>query len=54
MLAELEIDGERRDVFRQAPNNGFFYVLVRVTGVFISAEMFSDVTWATGVDLESG
>lgn len=54
MLAELEIGGEIRDVIMQAPKNGFFYVLDRVTGDFISAEAFSDISWASGVDPESG
>jgi quinohemoprotein ethanol dehydrogenase len=34
----------------QAPKNGFFYVLDRATGEFISAEKYVTVTWATGVD----
>ena len=31
----------------QAPKNGFFYVIDRVTGEFISAKPFTKVTWAT-------
>tara|TARA_R110001599_G_C12152692_1_gene651609 strand:- start:125 stop:1216 length:1092 start_codon:yes stop_codon:yes gene_type:complete len=34
----------------QAPKNGFFYVLDRQTGEFISAENFVPVTWASGID----
>jgi quinohemoprotein ethanol dehydrogenase len=49
MLAELEVDGETRHVIMQAPKNGFFYVIDRETGEFISAEAFADVTWATGI-----
>jgi len=54
ILAELTIDGEQRDVIMQAPKNGFFYVLDRKTGEFISAKNFVPVTWATHIDPESG
>ncbi len=54
ILAELEINGEMRKVIMQAPKNGFFYVLDRTNGEFISAEPFVPVTWATHVDPESG
>ncbi len=54
MLADLQIDGEPRQVLMQAPKNGFFFVLDRATGELISAEKFARVTWATHVDLETG
>lgn len=54
LLADLEIDGRLRKVAMQAPKNGFFYVLDRETGELISAEPYTEVTWATGVDLETG
>ena len=54
MLADLEIQGRRRKVIMQAPKNGFFYVLDRQTGEFISAAPFATMTWATGVDPVSG
>ena len=54
MLAELTIDGEQRKVIMQAPKNGFFYVLDRQTGELISAEPFATVTWASGIDMETG
>jgi quinohemoprotein ethanol dehydrogenase len=54
ILAELEIDGAERKVIMQAPKNGFFYVLDRETGEFISGEKFAVVTWATGIDPETG
>ena len=50
ILADLEIDGAMRQVLMQAPKNGFFYVIDRVTGEFISAEPFVETTWATGYD----
>jgi quinohemoprotein ethanol dehydrogenase len=53
-LAELEIDGKPRKVLMQAPKNGFFYVLDRKTGEFISAEKIAKVTWAEKVDPKTG
>ena len=54
MLADLKMqDGSVRKALMQAPKNGFFYVLDRATGEFISADNYVDVTWATGID-ESG
>ena len=50
ILADLEIDGQERKVLMQAPKNGFFYVIDRTNGSFISAEPFVTVTWATGYD----
>jgi PQQ-dependent dehydrogenase (methanol/ethanol family) len=50
MLAELEIDGRERRVIMQAPKNGFFYVIDRETGEFLSGEAFGNITWATGID----
>ncbi|MEX2204940.1 MAG: PQQ-dependent dehydrogenase, methanol/ethanol family [Myxococcota bacterium] len=49
-LAELEIGGRLRKVIMQAPKNGFFYVLDRETGEFLSAEPFVFVSWASHID----
>lgn len=55
MLLDLEIDGRDREVIVQAPKNGFFYVVDRISGELVSAEAFADdLTWATHVDPESG
>jgi len=54
ILADMTIDGRERKVIMQAPKNGFFYVLDRETGEFISAEKYVQVTWATGIDPETG
>jgi quinohemoprotein ethanol dehydrogenase len=48
-LATLKIDGKNRKVLMQAPKNGFFYVLDRASGEFISAEKIAKVTWAKGI-----
>ena len=53
-LAEMEVDGETRQVLLQAPKNGFFYVIDRGTGELLRAHPFATVTWATHVDLETG
>jgi glucose dehydrogenase len=47
-LADLQINGRTRKVIMQANKNGFFYVLDRLTGEFISAQPFSRVSWAKG------
>lgn len=54
ILADLTIDGRERRVLMQANKNGFYYVLDRVTGAFISAEPFARINWATGIDPETG
>ncbi|MEP3052400.1 MAG: PQQ-dependent dehydrogenase, methanol/ethanol family [Erythrobacter sp.] len=54
ILADLEIEGEQRQVLMQAPKNGFFYVLDRATGELLSANNYIEINWADGVDLETG
>jgi len=53
-LADLKINGKTRKVLMHAPKNGFFFVLDRVTGQFISAEPWVTVSWATGMDPKTG
>ena len=50
MLVDLEIEGRLRKTLLHAPKNGFFFVLDRTDGSFISAEPFTTVTWALGYD----
>ena len=50
VLADLSINGRTRKVIMQANKNAFFYVIDRLTGQFISAQPFSYVTWAKGID----
>ena len=54
ILTELNINGRQRKVILQAPKNGFFYVVDRATGEFISAQPFAKVNWATGIDPKTG
>lgn len=53
-LADIEIDGKLRKVLMQAPKNGFFYIIDRITGEFISAEPITEVNWASHIDPETG
>jgi quinohemoprotein ethanol dehydrogenase len=51
ILADLTLDGKQRKVLLHAPKNGFFYVLDRITGEFISGDKYvKRLTWATGLD----
>jgi len=55
MQADLMIGGRQRKVIMQANKNGFFYVLDRATGEFISGTAFvKGVSWASGVDAKTG
>ena len=54
ILADLMIEGRSRQVIMQAPKNGFFYVLDRVTGEFLSAEPYVQVNWASHVNKNTG
>jgi quinohemoprotein ethanol dehydrogenase len=50
ILADLQIAGQPRKVILHAPKNGFFFVIDRTNGRFISAKKFVDVNWATAYD----
>jgi len=54
ILADLPIDGVTRKALMQANKNGFFYVIDRQTGKLISAQNFTPVTWASGLDPKTG
>jgi quinohemoprotein ethanol dehydrogenase len=54
ILADLQIDGAPRKVIMQAPKNGFFYILDRVSGELLSAEKYVPASWASHVDMETG
>lgn len=53
LLADLTINGQSRKVVMQAAKNGFFYVLDRANGGYISAQRYVDVNWATGIDSDT-
>lgn len=50
ILADMEIAGKPRKVLMQAPKNGFFYVIDRTNGKFISGNAYAPMNWATGLD----
>ncbi|MEM6800469.1 MAG: PQQ-dependent dehydrogenase, methanol/ethanol family [Bacteroidota bacterium] len=50
ILADLNIEGKDRKVIMQAPKNGFYFVIDRTDGSFISAKNYVAVNWATGYD----
>ncbi len=52
VLADLEIDGRLRKVLMQAPKNGYFWVLDRETGAFVSAAPYVTVNWSKGIDAD--
>ncbi|CAH0990011.1 Quinohemoprotein alcohol dehydrogenase ADH IIB [Sinobacterium norvegicum] len=50
VLADIEWQGEERKVLMQAPKSGFFMIIDRITGEYLSAEPFAEVTWASHYD----
>jgi quinohemoprotein ethanol dehydrogenase len=54
ILANLTIGQSSRKALLHAPKNGFFYVLDRGTGELISSKPYTAVTWASGIDLQTG
>ena len=54
MLADIGIDGRMRKTLMHAPKNGFFYVLDRHTGELLSAEPWVTVSWAAGINMQTG
>jgi quinohemoprotein ethanol dehydrogenase len=50
ILADLMIEGKPRKALIHAPKNGFFFVLDRSNGQFISAKNYVPVNWASGYD----
>ena len=54
LLADLTIKGRQRKVLMQANKNGFFYVLDRISGQFISGQPFAMLNWAKGLNEATG
>jgi len=54
ILANISIKGKSRKVIMQAPKNGFFYVMDRLTGELLSAKPYTKVTWAEYIDTDTG
>ncbi len=54
LLADIRINNRNRKVVMQANKNGYFYVIDRTNGEFISAGEMSQISWATGIDPKTG
>ena len=54
LLADIRIGNRNRKVIMQANKNGYFYVIDRTNGEFISASEMSQVSWARGIDPKTG
>ena len=50
VLVDLDVDGATVKAMLWANRNGFFYVLDRVTGRFLTGRPFTRVNWAEGLD----
>src|SRR5215469_2725483 len=53
-LADVNVNDQPRKVLFHAPKNGMFYVLDRSTGELISAQPYTYINWASGVDMKTG
>jgi quinohemoprotein ethanol dehydrogenase len=54
MLADIRINNRNRKVIMQANKNGYFYVIDRTNGEFISASEMAPVSWAESIDPKTG
>jgi PQQ-dependent dehydrogenase (methanol/ethanol family) len=54
LLADITVKGQPRKVLMQANKDGFYYVIDRVSGKFISGQPFVQVTWAKGLNEATG
>jgi alcohol dehydrogenase (cytochrome c) len=50
VLADAVFQGQKRKLMYFANRNGFYYVLDRTNGKFLTAEAFAKQTWASGFD----
>jgi len=50
VMATLNLEGKPRKVLMHAPTNGFFYVLDRETGKYLSSGQTTFQNWAKGID----
>jgi alcohol dehydrogenase (cytochrome c) len=55
MISDVTINGEQRKVLAHYSRNGFFYMLDRTNGSFISAAQYvKNLNWTKGIDLKTG
>jgi alcohol dehydrogenase (cytochrome c) len=50
ILFEAQVGGRERKLLGQANRNGFYYVLDRETGAFVTGVPYAKQTWADGLD----
>ena len=54
VLLDLELNGQQRKVLVRPERNGYIYVIDRVTGQVLSADVYGNVNTSFGVDLATG
>jgi lanthanide-dependent methanol dehydrogenase len=54
ILVDMEWEGRMRRLLLRPERNGFIYVMDRETGEVLAADPFGLVTWAHGIDLQTG
>src|SRR5688572_22077184 len=54
LTADIKIGGKKKHVLMQPSKNGFMYVLEAKTGKLLSADPFTEVNWASGIDMKTG
>ncbi len=54
IMATVPVAGKPTKALLHAPTNGFFYVLDRLSGKFLSAGKTTVISWASGIDPVSG
>ena len=50
VLVDADWNGQPRKMLMWANRNGYFYVLDRVTGKFITGSAYAKINWSTGLD----
>ena len=54
VLADIQVNGQMRKVMMQTNKNGFLYVVDRTNCKLIAAHPFTNVNWASGIDMATG
>ncbi|MDB5864616.1 MAG: qbdA [Betaproteobacteria bacterium] len=54
LLADINVNGQKRKVLMHADRNGFLYVLDRTNGKVLAGNPYVKVNWASKIDLATG
>jgi PQQ-dependent dehydrogenase (methanol/ethanol family) len=54
VVSDVNVDGKPTHAVMQANKNGFFYVLDSKSGKLVSANNFTPINWASGIDKATG